>query len=145
MRLLLATLALALALAGAAAAQPSPPVPAPAKKTQTPQPVLARVEATVLLVGCASTIACGRIAAHQDVALVVTKVSSGPFKVGDTPVVGVLTCSPGPLMSTPTKNAPWFELDQRQIRRGSKVELELEVYSNGIVGTTTDQIRVLSL
>ncbi len=142
MRLL--TAILALTLAGTATAQPSPPGrPAP-PKTLTPQPVHARVEATVLLIGCASKFMCGIMAARQEVALVVTKVSTGPFKVGDTPVIGILTCSPGPLLSTPTKDATWVELDQRQIRRGSKIELELDVYPSGNTATT-DQINVLSL
>ena len=121
---------------GSAAAQPAP--------TLTPQPTKARVEATELLIGCASKFVCGIIAAQQDVALVVTKVNAGPLKVGDTPVVGVMTCSPGPLLTAGSKDAPGVELDQRKIRRGSKIELELDVYPTS-VGTTTDKIRVLSL
>jgi hypothetical protein len=133
-------------LAAAAAAQPSRPAapPPPKPPTLTPQPAVARVEATVLLIGCGARFLCGVVAARQEVALVVTKVSSGPLKVGDTPVVGIMTCSPDPLFSTPTKDAPWLELDQRKIRRGSKIDVELEIYADGQM-TTPDKIRVLAL
>ena len=140
MRLLLAIFAFT--LAGAAAAQPTPPGARPAANKPLPPSTTARVEATVLLVGCASNFRCGRVAAQQEVALVVTKVVSGTVKVGDSFVMGVLTCGPGPLLYVSQTGE--IGLDAGKIRSGSKIDVELDIgpYGNG---TTTDKIRVLSL
>ena len=122
------SLALIMWFAGTAAAQ------APRK---------AIVEAEVLLVGCAPKFHCGVMAAMQPVAIKVTKVASGPLKVGDTPVLEVLACAPGPLLVADQRDG-LVELDPKQIRAGSKIKIELDVYPT-TSWATTDKITVTKL
>lgn len=110
---------------------------------QVPQPKKAIVEADVLLVGCAPKFHCGIMAAAQPVAIKITKVASGPLKVGDTPVLDILACTPGPLLVA-DHNDGFVELDPKQIRRGSKIKVELDVYPTGS-SATTDKITVTKL
>ena len=127
-------LALVMLLAGSAVAQ----APAP----QAPKKAV--VEADVVLVGCPPKFFCGGIAALQSVALRITKVDSGPLKAGDTTVMDVLACFPGPLLVS-TDPTGLVELDPKQIRRGSKIKVELDV--SGLYGssTTSDKITVKKL
>ena len=106
-------------------------------------PKQAVVEADVLLVGCAPLkVVCGRVAVTQPMAVKVTKVTSGPLKIGDAIVVEVLTCSPGPLLVASEPDKPFVELDPRQIRRGSHLRLALDV-EHGAAFATTDKIGVV--
>ena len=138
---LLASIAIT-ACAGRAAAQPAAQPP---QKSLTPQAAPAVVEADVLLVGCSPMKGmCGILMSRQPMALKVTKAISGPLKAGDTPVVDVVTCFPGPLLHTSDPNEAFVELDPTQIRNGSKIKIELDVYQSGTLATT-DKITVVKL
>jgi hypothetical protein len=118
---------------------------ATAAHAQTPQSKTAKVEAEVILVGCAPVhMLCGYLMNRQEMAIKITKVGSGPFKVGDTPVVDVVTCFEGPLLRKQGAQEPFVELDPAQIRRGSKINLEFEAYLGGNLATT-DHITVTKL
>jgi len=127
------------ALAPSARAQPAPP-------SLTPKPKVAVVDAEVILIGCSPMRAmCGYLMSRQPMAIKVTKVDSGPMRVGDTPVVDVVTCFEGPLLRKSNPGTFLVELDQTQIRAGSKIHLELEVYASGGNLATTDKITVTKL
>lgn len=130
------------ALVTTASAQPAnQPKPA----AVTPQAKRAVIDAEVVLIGCSPMrAACGILMSRQPVAIKVTKVDAGPLKVGETAVVDVVTCFEGPLLHRPDPVQSFVALDERKIRMGSKIHLEVEVYPSGNLATT-DNITVTKL
>ena len=61
------------------------------------------------------------------------------------PVIAVSLCAPGPLLRQSDPKLPFVELDHKQIRPGSKLHLEVEVYPTGIGIMQTDKIKVTKL
>jgi hypothetical protein len=125
-------IAIAVSLSAGAAAQPAPKPPPPAS-----------FEGKITALGTAPAFLCGGAMATQDVTLTISKVQSGPLKVGDKPTIRVLTCFGGKLLR-PIANAkaPVFELDPAKIHVGSAIHVDAEDLAHDAWFTTVDKIVV---